>query len=134
MRTLIAVRQFALGPTGLALGFLAAAAGAALPTGMMAYMTVADDMSFTAISWALIAPAWGGLAILWLAARRWPLFAGLAMAPLAIFAGIYYNDAYAETPAAVLYLLAMAAIFLRFVQVEDARAVDAIPAGGQGTS
>ena len=131
MQRLIAVKRFALGPVGLALGLLAALAGAGLPTGFMAYGAIVDDIQYTAISWALIAPVWGLLGALWLAARRWPLAAGLAMAPLAIFAGIYYSDVYAEYPAAVLYLLAMAAISLPFLVAQNemaAASADTVPA------
>ncbi|MCH8849600.1 MAG: hypothetical protein IIC89_02095 [Chloroflexi bacterium] len=131
MHRLIAVKRLVLGPAGLALGLLAALIGAALPTGFMAYGAIVDDIQYTAISWALIAPAWGLLGALWLAARRWPLAAGLAMAPIAIFAGIYYSDVYAEYPAALLYLLAMAAISLPFLTAQEelaAASSDALPA------
>ncbi len=106
------LRQLVMGPAMLVLGLLAVLAGAGLPTGIMAYGAVANGESYTAISWALIAPLWGLLGLLWLLVRRWPMAAAVPMGWLAIAAGIYYSDVFAQYPAALLFLLATAVVFL----------------------
>ena len=110
--TAVAVRRVLFGRPMLALGLFAAVAGAALPTGIMAYHAVADGVDYTTVSWALIAPIWGLLALLWLLVRRWPVGAAIPMGWLAIIGGLYYGDVYAYIPAAVLFLLAAAVVFL----------------------
>ena len=94
------------------LGLLAALTGVGLASGIMAYGAVAEGTTYTALSWALIAPVWGVLALLWLLVRYWPLAAAVPMGSLAVFAGAYYGDVYGQFPAAVLFLLATALIFL----------------------
>lgn len=96
----------------LVLGLFAASAGAALPTGIMAYHAIADGMEYTTISWALIAPIWVPIALLWLLVRRWPMATAIPMGWLAIAGGIYYSDVYAYIPGAILFLLAATVVFL----------------------
>ena len=78
----------------------------------MAYEALANGESYTVESWALIAPAWGLPGLLWLLVRRWPMAAAVLMGWLAIPAGIYYSDVYAQYPAAILFLLAAAVVLL----------------------
>ena len=106
------VRGVLFGRAMLVLGLFAAFAGAALPTGIMVYHAVADGVDYTTVSWALIAPIWGLLALLWLLVRRWPVGAAVPMGWLAIVGGLYYSDVYSYIPAAVLFLLAAAVVFL----------------------
>ena len=109
---LAALRQFVMSPAMLALGLVVALVGAGLPTGIMAYGALANGESYTVESWVLIAPAWGLPGLLWLLVRRWPLAAAVPMGWLAIPAGIYYSDVYAQYPAAILFLLAAAVVLL----------------------
>ena len=110
--TAVAVRGVLFGRPMFVLGLFAALAGAALPTGIMAYHAAVDGVDYTTVSWALIAPIWGLLALLWLLVRRWPLGAAIPMGWLAIVGGLYYGDVYSYIPAAVLFLLAAAVVFL----------------------
>ncbi len=110
--TAVTIRAVLFGRAMLVLGLFAAFAGAALPTGIMAYHAVADGVDYTTVSWALIAPIWGLLALLWLLVRRWPVGAAIPMGWLAIVGGLYYSDVYAYIPAAVLFVLAAAVVFL----------------------
>ncbi len=110
--TAAGVRRFLLGRTMLALGLAAALTGVGLATGIMAYGVLVDGETYTTISWALIAPVWGLLGLLWLLVRRWPVAAAASMGGLAIFAAAYYGDVYGQVPAAVLFLLATAVVFL----------------------
>ena len=96
----------------LALGLAAALTGVGLAFGIMAYGALVDGETYTTISWALIAPVWGFLGLLWLLVRRWPVAAAASMGGLAIFAAAYYGDVYGQFPAAVLFLLATAVVFL----------------------
>ncbi len=106
------LRRIVLSRPMLAVGLVAALTGAALASGIMAYGAIADGTKYTTLSWALIAPVWGLLALLWLLVRRWPLAAAASMGWLAIFAGIYYGDVYGQFPAALLFLLGTAIVFL----------------------
>lgn len=110
--TAASVRRFVLGRTMLAMGLVAALAGVGLATGLMVYGALVDGETYTIISWALIAPVWGLLGLLWLLVRRWPVVAAASMGGLAIFAAAYYGDVYGQIPAAVLFLLATAVVFL----------------------
>ncbi len=124
---LAALRQFVMGPAMLALGLVAALVGAGLPTGIMAYGALANGESYTVESWALIAPAWGLPGLLWLLVRRWPLAAAVPMGWLAIPAGIYYSDVYAQYPAAILFLLAAAVVLLPESTKSGATPAAAVP-------
>ncbi len=106
------LRELILGPAGLALGLFAAAIGAGLATGIMAYEALVNEFDYTTISWALIGPAWGLLGALWILVRRWPMAAALPMGWLAIISGLYFSDVYGQYPAALLFLLAAAVVFL----------------------
>ncbi len=110
--TAATVRRFVLGRTMLALGLVAALTGVGLAIGIMAYGAAVDGETYTTISWVLIAPVWGVLGLLWLLVRRWPVAAAASMGGLSIFAGAYYGDVYGQFPAAVLFLLATAVVFL----------------------
>ena len=124
---LTAVRQFVMSPAMLAFGLAVALVGAGLPTGIMAYEALANGESYTVESWALIAPAWGLPGLLWLLVRRWPMAAAVLMGWLAIPAGLYYSDVYAQYPAAILFLLAAAVVLLPDSTAEDATPSAAVP-------
>jgi hypothetical protein len=106
------LRRFVLGRTALAVGLVAALAGAGLATGLMAHGALTDGETYTTVSWALIGPVWGVLGVLWTLVRRWPVAAAVPMGGLAIFAGTYYGDVYGQLPAGLLFLLATALVFL----------------------
>ncbi len=127
--TFARVRRLLLSPAALVLALFAALAGAGLATGIMAYHALDHGTNYTTLSWALIAPTWSLLVLLWLLARRWPLPAAVPMALLAAFTGIYYSDVYGQYPAGFLYLLAMAAIFLPdAAKNEPVQTSEALPA------
>lgn len=117
------LRQVVLGPAGLALGLAATALGAALPTGIMAYQAIMNEVDYTTISWVLIGPIWGLLAGFWILVRRWPMAAALPTGWLAIIAGLYFSDVYAQYPAALLFLLATAVVFLPDSEMPKVEAV-----------
>ena len=124
---LAALRQFVMSPAMLAFGLAVALVGAGLPTGIMAYEALANGESYTVESWALIAPAWGLPGLLWLLVRRWPMAAAVLMGWLAIPAGLYYSDVYAQYPAVILFLLAAAVVLLPDSTAEDATSSAAVP-------
>ncbi len=77
-------------------GIAAAVCGAALGFGIMGYHLIAHGSSYTAISWALIAPVWLGAALFWVLALRLSPYFFIVMAALATSAGIYYGDVYGQ--------------------------------------
>ncbi|MEE8385517.1 MAG: hypothetical protein V3S01_06345 [Dehalococcoidia bacterium] len=109
---LVRIRQFVLGRAMLVLGLAAALVGAGLAAGIMAYGALVDGSTYTLLSWALIAPAWGLLALFWLLVRRWPPTAAVPLGGLAVFSGVYYGDVYGQFPAGVVFFLATAVVFL----------------------
>lgn len=109
---LVSIRQFVLGRAMLALGLAAALTGTGLAAGIMAHGALVDGITYTLLSWALIAPVWGLLALLWLLVRRWPVGAAVPLGGLAVFSGVYYGDVYGQFPAGVLFLMATAIVFL----------------------
>ena len=111
-QTLTTIRRLLLGPPALALALVAAFAGAGLGLGIRAYHAIADGVDYTTISWALIPPTWGLLALFWLIVQRWSLAATIPMGLLAIFTGVYFSDVYGQYPAAVLFLMALTVVFL----------------------
>ncbi len=106
------LRRLVLGPAGLALGLALTTLGASLATGIMAYEAIVNDIDYTTISWVLIGPIWGLLAVLWTLVRRWPMAAAVLTGWLAIMAGLYFSDVYGQYPAALLFVLATAVVFL----------------------
>jgi len=77
-------------------GIAAAACGAALGFGIMGYHLLVDGTSYTAVSWALIAPVWLGAALFWVLALRFSPYFFIVMTALATSAGIYYGDVYGQ--------------------------------------
>ena len=110
--TLAGVRRAALSRTALAVGLLAALAGAGLGFGIMAYEAIVNGVDYTAQSWLLIAPVWGALAALWLLVRRWPIVAALPFGALALYAAYYFSDVYGQYPAGLVVLLALPLVLL----------------------
>ena len=96
----------------LAVGLIAALAGAGLAAGIMVHGALVDGITYTTVSWALIAPLWGLQALLWLLVRRCLVAAAVPLGGLAVFAGMYYGDVYGQFPAGALFLLATAVVFL----------------------
>lgn len=106
------IRGAVLGRAALVLGLFAALVGAGFATGIMAYEAIVNEVDYTTLSWAMIGPVWGLLGMLWALTRRWPLAAAVPMGWVAIFAGIYFSDVYGQYPAAALFVLATAVVFL----------------------
>ncbi len=106
------MREVALGPLGLAAGLAAALAGAVLGFGIMGYHAVADGASYTAVSWALIAPVWLGAALLWALGLRLSPFFFIALAAVATAGGYYYSDVYGAYPAAFLVVASLVYVLL----------------------
>ena len=75
-------------------GIVASICGAALGFGIMGYHLLVDGTSYTAISWALIAPVWIGAALLWTLALRLSPYFFIAMTVVATSGGLYYSDVY----------------------------------------
>ena len=73
------------------------------------------------------APGWGRPGLLGLLVRRWPMAAAVLMGWLAIPAGLYYSDVYAQYPAAILFLLAAAVVLLPDSTAEDVTPSAAVP-------
>ena len=120
------LRELVLGAAGLALGLFAAAMGAGLATGIMAYEALVNEFDYTTISWALIGPIWWLLGALWLLAQRWPMAAAVPLGWLAILSGLYFNDVYGQYPAGLLFLLAAAVVFLLDPASSDSDAGSAV--------
>ena len=91
-------------------GFSLALTGAGLAFGIMAARALREGIDYTAISWALIAPVWGVLALLALLVTRARVVA-LPLGWLSIFAGLYYADVFGYMPAAGLFLVATFVVF-----------------------
>ena len=65
--------------------------------------------------------------LLWLLVRRWPMAAAVLMGWLAIPAGLYYSDVYAQYPAVILFLLAAAVVLLPDSTKSGATSSAAVP-------
>ncbi len=115
-------RSFAQSRVCLGLGLFLAMAGAGFATGIMAYEALANDTSFTAESWILIAPLWFGLAAAWVLTTRWPLVGGIPFGALAFYTGGYFSDVYGQYPAGALLLLGAVVVVAAATGVEDSGA------------